>query len=945
MQGIIKIAFRTIKKSLGRYIAIFAIIALGVGFFSGLRVTKDAMVEAGNKYVDKNNLFDLRVISTYGFTDEDIEYFSEQRDVNRVQGAYSSDIIYKRDDGSESVLRVHSITDGINGLDLIDGKMPSGANECVVDARAFDSSYIGRKIRLTDNNSDEVLSSLSSKEFKIVGIVNSVYYMNFERGTTTVGSGSLSGFMYVDSEAFNYERYTEMYVTMSDSGFIYSEEYDTLLKNFCENFEEICREYRKEQYDIMISLGEAALEDAKIQYEEGLEQYESEKKKLDAAILVADTGVKALEKSYETAKNALEYAKDQLEKNYAELQISREFYLSQLENLEKRETEIDEIKAKLDSALSAYYTLKSETENELAEGKKRLDDAKAEIENGEKELEALVRPEYYVLTRDTNTGYACFENDSAIVLGISKVFPVFFFMVAALVCVTTMSRMVTEQRGQTGTLKAMGYGDGQIQLIYIIYAGSAALLGCIFGFLLGSYAIPKIIWMVYDLMYGFAEIEFLFSSGLAAVSLLVSVLCSVGVAYVAVTKELLEKPAALMRPKAPAKGKRIFFEKITFLWRRLGFLSKVSIRNIARYKARFFMMILGVGGCTALLLTGFGIKDSITNVASDQFEGVLKYHCSVSFGNSLDPSEIDNIRNDMPNSIENSMFIQQSSVDVELENGSVKNAYLTVCEKEDIGDFISLHNGDNEIEFPGKGEAVVTKALAENLSLSVGDKIEMRDSTMKSLEFEVSGICENFVNNYIYISPESYKSASGNEVMYNGCFLNIKYGKDVHKTAAQFASENGDITMISVNSDVRNSIESMLESLNVIVYLVSVCAAALAFIVIYNLTNLNITERQREIATLKVIGFKPGETSMYVFRENLLQSICGIAAGLPLGIALHAFVMSQIKIDMVSFDVQILPLSFIIAVALTLVFAIVVDFALYPKIKSISMTDSLKSVE
>ncbi len=945
MQGIIKIALRTIKKSLGRYIAIFAIIALGVGFFSGLRVTKDAMVEAGNKYVDKHNLFDLRVISTYGFTDEDIEYFSEQRDVNRAEGAYSNDIIYKREDGSESVLRVHSITDGINGLDLIEGKMPSGINECVVDARAFDSSYIGRKIRLTDNNSEDVLKGLATKEFKIVGIVNSVYYMNFERGTTTVGSGSLSGFMYVAPEAFNYDRYTEMYVTMADGSYIYSEEYDLLLEEFCEDFEEICREYRKEQYDIIISSAKSALDDAKEQYEDGLKQYESEKSRLDGVVLIADTGVKALEKSYETAKNAFEYAKEQLEKSYAELQISREFYLSQLEILEKSEAEIDEMKASLDSAVSAYNTLKSETESKLAEGKKQLDDAKAEIEKGESELEALVRPEYYVLTRDTNTGYACFENDSSIVLGISKVFPVFFFMVAALVCVTTMSRMVTEQRGQTGTLKAMGYGDGQIQLIYAIYAGSAALLGCIFGFLLGSYAIPKIIWMVYDLMYGFAEIEFLFDPVLAAVSLLVSVLCSVGVAYVAVKKDLLEKPAALMRPKAPAKGKRIFFEKITFLWKRLGFLSKVSLRNIARYKVRFFMMILGVGGCMALLLTGFGIKDSITNVASDQFGGIMKYHCSVSFGGGLDSSELKEVRDDMPAGVEGSMFVQQSSVDVELENGSVKSAYLTVCEKNDIGDFISLHKGDREIEFPGKGEAVITKTLAEALSLSVGDRIEMRDSTMKMLEFEVSGICENFVNNYIYISPESYKMASGNEVKYNGCLLNAKYGKDVHQLAADFASKNGDVTMISVNSDVRNSIESMLESLNVIVYLVSICAAALAFIVIYNLTNLSITERQREIATLKVIGFKPGETSMYVFRENLLQSLCGIIAGLPLGMALHAFVMSQIKIDMVSFDVQILPLSFVVSVALTLIFAIVVDFALYPKIKSISMTDSLKSVE
>ena len=326
MRSIIKIALRTIKKSLGRYIAIFAIIALGVGFFSGLRVTKDAMVEAGNKYVDKHNLFDLHIISTYGFTDEDIEHFSEQRDVNRAVGAYSADVIYKRDDGREAVLRAHSITDGVNGLEIVEGKMPSASNECVVDARAFDSSYIGRKIRLTDNNSEDVLKNIVSKEFKVVGIVNSVYYINFERGTTTVGNGSLSGFMYLPPSAFNYERYTEMFVTMTDGAFLYSDEYDRLIDDFSENFEEICRDYRDEQYDIIVLDAKKSLENAKSEYQKGLESYQAEKQKLDVAVLVAENGVKALEKGYLAAKEAFSYANEQLEKGYDNLLISKEEY-------------------------------------------------------------------------------------------------------------------------------------------------------------------------------------------------------------------------------------------------------------------------------------------------------------------------------------------------------------------------------------------------------------------------------------------------------------------------------------------------------------------------------------------------------------------------------------------------------------------------------------------
>lgn len=949
MRDILKLTLRTVKNSLGRYVAIFAIIALGVGFFSGLRVTKDAMLNVGDEYIKKYALFDLRILSTYGFTDEDIEFFEEQRRVKNCVGGYNIDIIYKRDDGEEGVLRAHSITDGINELNVIEGKIPSSPNECVVDARCFPSSYIGRKIRLSDGNHEDTLNSLNYKEFKIVGRVNSVYYLNFQRGSTTVGNGSLAGFIYLDKQAFNMPRYTEMFITLDDSEFIYSESYNEMMENASEDFEEICRDYRNQLYSSLLSSANSALEKAKDEYKEGKKEYDEKESMLKAAVYVAEKSVTALNYSYERAKVILEDSKEKLDDSYNRHLITKKDYEDGLEKIREAEAELENLKGELDEAVSTYEKALTEMEKQLADGKIKLEEGEKQIADAEKEIEKLVRPKYYVLTRDTNIGYVAFDNDSSIVLGISKVFPIFFFLVAALVSVTTMSRMVTEHRQQIGTLKALGYDNRQINAIYAIYSGSAALLGCVFGFILGSFAIPKIIWTVYNIMYGFADIRFVFSIPLAAASLLISVAASVGVAYISVTRELSEKPAALMRPKGPGKNKAILPEKITFIWKRLSFLSKASIRNIYTQKVRFLMMLLGVGGCTALLLTGFGVKDSIANIASDQFTGIMKYDCSVSFGSALTPSEADELANNAPFDVEGILFINQSSVELERPDKTIKNAYLMVCQKQSknqsFEQFISIHDGKKELSFPKTGEAVVTRSLAKELGLSEGDKIEMTNSDMKRLEFIISGICDNFVNSYIYISPESYINVVRDEIKYNGCLLNIKDSTDVHQAAADFSEISGDVTALSVNEDVENSISSMLETLNVIVYLVTVCAAALAFIVIYNLTNLNITERQRELATMKVIGFRPGETAGYVFRENLLQSILGMAIGIPMGIWLHSFVMSQIKIEMVTFDVKILPFSYIISLALSLVFAIIVDFALYPKINKISMTDSLKSVE
>ena len=476
-----KTTLREIKNSLGRYLAIFAIIGLGVGFFSGLRVTHDAMVEATDGFVKDHAMFDYRLISTLGFTDDDIDELKKTDGIEDAYGAYRADAIVT-DNGTEYVASFHSLDDSVNTPSLTYGRMPEKSGEILADGRFYPKDLVGKTITLSDNNTSDTLSCFSRTEFTVVGLAYSPLYLNYERGNSSVGNGTVSYFFLIFPEDFSMPVYTDVYLTVSRKNHIYTDEYNNHIER------------------IQDSLADA------------------------------------------------------------------------LSNIS-------------DNRYNLY-----------------------------KNLYGMEMPTFstYILTRNENIGYTCFENDSKIVLGISVVFPVFFFLVAALVCITTMSRMIEEQRTQIGILKALGYGEMTIMAKYMIYSGSAAVLGCVSGFFAGCYAFPTIIWKVYGLMYGFCDIDFVFSTPLFLISLAVALICSVGTTYISCKTDLFNVSAELIRPKAPKNGKRVFIEHITFIWKHLPFLHKVSIRNVFRYKGRFIMMLLGISGCMGLLITGFGIRDSIS---------------------------------------------------------------------------------------------------------------------------------------------------------------------------------------------------------------------------------------------------------------------------------------------------------------------------------------------
>ncbi|MCM1189553.1 MAG: FtsX-like permease family protein [bacterium] len=1193
MNEIQKSTFREIKSSFGRFLAIFAIIALGVGFFAGLKVSKDAMQTTAKEYLDRHAFYDFRLLSTLGFEEEDVAFLREE--AAAAEGSVSLDFLYLLENGTQGALKALSLTETVNTVELVCGRLPEADDECVADSALFGEGALGSVIYLAEDNDEDTADSFTHQAYTVVGTVQSPLYIQYERGNTSLGTGRLSGFIYLLPQGFDTEYYTEIYVRFDQDHSLYGDDYADFIdekeilwedltaraadgryrrlladaedeladarqeftEKKAEGEEELAdaeeelskardeiadgeekladaeeeladarktlREKEKELEDgrqtlaekereladaeAELARGEQQWKDGKAQADSGRSSLSAQKSRLqqekaeleeqaaqleaqaapleaqaalkaqleagiaqleagiaqasagiaqaEAGIVQAQTraaelreqiaqlksegkdttqadeelqSVEAAKANAEAIKTEAEAQKQQLEAQKRQLEPQKqqmdavwpqlEAALQQLEpyrqqiaagrqtiasyesqiagaeqELGRAERELAEGRAELDEAarqIAEGRQAIEEARTELADGEKALADAKRELadaeetvaENretlaeakeeladGQKEYEDALeefdreiadaeeeladaeeeladfgKPDTYVLGRDTNIGYVCFENDSNIVAGIANIFPVFFFLVAALVCITTMNRMVEEQRTQIGVLKALGYGNGAIMGKYLTYSGLAAVLGCVFGFLLGTWAFPQIFWIVYKIMYKAGEMHYLFDWKLAVISLAVALLCSIGTTWLSCRVELGRNAAALMRPKAPKAGKRVFLERIPFVWKRLSFLRKVSVRNIFRYKKRLFMMVLGISGCTALLVTGFGINDTIADVAGQQFREVQIFDMSVSFKEPADRKTEEELGELSGEGLADYLCVMEKNMDIVTARG-VKSIYLAVADGERISAYVDMHTRAGEkIDYPGPGQGVITRKLSEEYGLNVGDTVMLRDEDMRSLTVTISGVMENYIYNYVYISDETWRAATGEEPERKTAYLNLAEGADAHLLSAELMNRE-EVASVSVNADMAERVGSMLERLNVIVVVVIICAAGLAFIVLYNLTNINITERIREIATVKVLGFFKKETASYVFRENILLTVFGMVLGLFLGRLLHWFVIDQIRVDMISFDIHVEPISYLYSALLTLVFAWLVDKTMEGRLEKISMTESLKSVD
>ncbi len=1057
--------FREIKKSFGRYFAILAIVALGVAFFSGLKITQSVMVHSADVYLKDLQFYDYRLVSTLGFTEENVEALAEKEDVRAAEGAISAEVLYKDAGENERVIKMHSITEKVNKLKLVAGEMPQSADECVVDSVLFSEDAIGSKLVLSENNTTDDLDKFAYKEYTITGLVQSPCYIQFERGNTSIGNGRISGFAYILKDGFAVDYDTEIYIKFDEDYDIYSDEYDSYMDAKEADWEAYTKEQadiryekivkdaqdeldeKKEELEEKRAEAEAELESAKQQLtdgeteiSDGKNQIASAKTELSAKASELQSGKDALSSkaaelesasqqisgqesalaakkaeyeqglnAYLAAKqqvtdqrNSLEAAKAQLTENtpgYEEMLAQIEAGLTEVAGAEAelnaKNAELEAAAGQLSSAESQLAAAKQQIEDgknalaaaeaELTDGENQLAAAKEQIEEKEDQLEAaeteladgllqyqekqsefdeqmqdaddqiadaqskideIEKPETYVLDRNTNVGYVCLKNDSGVVKGIANVFPVFFFLVAALICMTTMNRMVEEQRTQIGVLKALGFSEGKIMGKYLFYSGSAAISGTLIGYVLGIHFFPLVIITAYGIVYKMGGIYYVSDLPLALVSLTVAVLCSVGTTWLSCHKELKEVAADLMRPKAPKAGKRVFLEHVPFIWKRLKFLQKVSVRNIVRYKKRFFMMVIGISGCTALLVMGFGVRDSVVAVADQQYEEIQLYNIGVTLKAGKMPGEADLKSLDSVLEKENAagMYAMEKTIDLVTDKGTKSIHMVAVENPDEVGDFISLHTKKQEpIAYPKEGEAVLSKKVAETYAVKKGDTILLRDSDNNEMHLKVTGICENHIYNYVYIAPESYEKQIG-DVVFKNVYVRLPDASDIHEVSAALMKADG-VTAVTVNSDMLSRISQMMSCMNYIVIIIIICAGALAFIVLYNLNNINITERVREIATIKVLGFYPKETASYVFRENMVLTAIGCGLGLILGKWFHRFVMGEIQIDMVSFNVQINAVSYLFSVLLTMGFAWIVNCMMTGKLERINMAESLKSID
>lgn len=1057
--------FREIKKSFGRYFAILAIIALGVAFFSGLKITQSVMVHSADVYLKDLQFYDYRLVSTLGFTEENVEALAEKEDVRAAEGAISAEILYKDAGENERVIKMHSITEKVNKLKLVAGEMPQSADECVVDSALFSEDAIGSKLVLSENNTTDDLDKFAYKEYTITGLVQSPCYIQFERGNTSIGNGRISGFAYILKDGFAVDYDTEIYIKFDEDYDIYSDKYDSYMDAKEADWEAYTKEQadiryekivkdaqdeldeKKEELEEKRAEAEAELESAKQQLtdgeteiSDGKNQIASAKTELSAKASELQSGKDALSSkaaelesasqkisgqesalaakkaeyeqglnAYLAAKqqvtdqrNSLETAKAQLTENtpgYEEMLAQIEAGLTEVAGAEAelnaKNAELEAAAGQLSSAESQLAAAKQQIEDgknalaaaeaELTDGENQLAAAKEQIEEKEDQLEAaeteladgllqyqekqsefdeqmqdaddqiadaqskideIEKPETYVLARNTNVGYVCLKNDSGVVKGIANVFPVFFFLVAALICMTTMNRMVEEQRTQIGVLKALGFSERKIMGKYLFYSGSAAISGTLIGYVLGIHFFPLVIITAYGIVYKMGGIYYVSDLPLALVSLTVAVLCSVGTTWLSCHKELKEVAADLMRPKAPKAGKRVFLEHVPFIWKRLKFLQKVSVRNIVRYKKRFFMMVIGISGCTALLVMGFGVRDSVVAVADQQYEEIQLYDIGVTLKDGKMPGEADLKSLDSVLEKENAagMYAMEKTIDLVTDKGTKSIHMVAVENPDEVGDFISLHTKKQEpIAYPKEGEAVLSKKVAETYAVKKGDTILLRDSDNNEMHLKVTGICENHIYNYVYIAPESYEKQIG-DVVFKNVYVRLPDASDIHEVSAALMKADG-VTAVTVNSDMLSRISQMMSCMNYIVIIIIICAGALAFIVLYNLNNINITERVREIATIKVLGFYPKETASYVFRENMVLTAIGCGLGLILGKWFHRFVMGEIQIDMVSFNVQINAVSYLFSVLLTMGFAWIVNCMMTGKLERINMAESLKSID
>jgi len=1001
--------FREIKNTFDRFLAIFIIIALGVSFFAGIGSTGSKMRAVQDQYLTEQNLMDIRVISNFGLNDNDVKAISETEGIKQILATYNIDALAEQG-GVSLLIKVHALDtqSGINKPLLLSGRLPEKNSEAVAETALLNKLglRIGDIITLEGGNKTNILNSLRTKRYTIVGTVKSPYYIsNLERGNGSIGSGKIDCYMMIPRENFTQEVYSEVFATVTgaDEVLCFGDEYQDLVGDVTDRLKELepiraagraaemtqkayenvnrqieiinnkrketSAEFdatearlamtRKELDKLTEELAEkrnkatqslAALKLARGRFGDGINEIDaaldsvydtkSELLALPADFQNRDDGLSIAEQT----ASELESQRGALSLNLAEIGALISETEINLRLIEQSERQLLESRVQLDKQQAEFDDAKRQAEADLAEAGNELNRLK-------KDLDDIGEPDWYILDRESNAGFLSYREDSDKIQAIGRTFPLFLFLVAALICLTTMTRLVEERRIEIGTLKALGYGDMKILSKYVVYAVVPTLLGGVAGGYIGMILFPGIIMNAYAGLYTIPASNMYIDYTQWGTGILLGVLTTTIPAVLTCKNELNENPASLFRYKPPKAGKKTVFESISFFWKQLSFTYKVTIRNIVRYKKRFFMTVFGIAGCTALLLAGFGLRDSVKDLANKQFGQIFKYDMKVIFSDNAKQKEITYVSGFLAaNPITWSGYAaKEKRADAETETGKSEKVTLIIpSDPEYFEKYILLKERETQTYIPLQENSVIlNEKLAKLLNVSVGGEFTIRDGDDYTVTAVVTGICENYLNNYIYMHKNIYKSLFNEDAEYNAVFALLDPSASSKETA-EFANsilDKKNVSSVTFTENVLEPFNRIIQSLDIVLFVIVLSAGVLAFVVLYNLTNININERIRELATIEVLGFRDREVSGYVYRENAILTAIGILLGFVLGYFLHLYLINTVESRLMMFSREIWRSSYLYALIITAAFSLAVNKITSLKLKKINMIEALKSIE
>lgn len=965
-----KMKRRGIKKDFSRFMAILCIVALGTGFLSGLLATTPDMKESANKYYSYSHLYDFYIRSNLGLKKRDLRAAKNLSFVKEGVLFYERDLLLTDEKGEKVETRITYIKDGetkLNRPQVIKGRMPGKSGE----AFACNVNPYTYKIKIGD-----VYKTERGNRIKLVGIGRLPHHISTVGEFTKVGGGNVRLALYVP-EHKNRRVFTTMYLETVKTGKEadgFSKEYEKTVLNESKKLEQLGKKYSRKRRREIVNRAQKKLDSKKAslkkEEDRAAEELSAGKKRIDinrGKILSAKKNIKDKRKEVLTRKKQildkeriLSAQKNDIRKIErkinADIKVSdsmkkkvKEYHRSLkkidtgklgikrgLNLLNERERSLKLAENRLKIKENEYYT-------QRIKAKKKFREANLKLQKVQNHIYAIKEGKWYIQDRMENVGISRFKDDVEKVGAIAKVFPVFFFLIAALVSLTTMTRIIEEDRGQIGILKSLGYSSRHIDRYYLSYGLRGGILGCLLGEGLGFIIFPKVISNAYIMMYQLPETEVKIRWDIAIGVMLITLGCIAVTVLSACRSEIKEKTASLLLPKAPKAGKRIFLEKIRPLWKRLRFSQKVTLRNLFRYKKRFFMTTMGVAGCFALLLTGFGVRDAIGDIVEIQYDEIYHYDFKITMAEGKDSrihwdKDYKGVRD----------YIAAYTDEVFLYKGKEKQQMSLIVpeEKEKFKDYIKMRDRERgkNYKLTDKG-AVLTEKACEVLNIKRGDRVLIKLAGGKNARIRVEDICENYTNNNIYISPEYYSRLTKIKPEFNTVYgkKNNKFFKD--KEIISYLSSKDEIAFVMDSATVKSTFKDSVRNIDYIVLVLIISAGALAGIVLYNLINVNICERKRELATIEVLGFFQKEIFAYIFREIYILTLIGIGFGIPVGRALNRFVVGTAEVGGIMFGRSIYWRSYIYAVIITLFFTFVINLIMRRVIKSIDMVESMKAAD